>query len=59
MFLGTSLICFSILTARRIFVGGELGGPKASKYGTAAMCVSLWFIYITMSILNATGALGE
>jgi len=57
MFLGTSLACFAILTLRRIIIGGELGGPKASKYTTAAMCVMLWLIYITMSILNASGVL--
>jgi len=57
MFLITSLICFSILTVRRIVIKGELGGPKVSKYATALMCVSLWFIYVIMSILNVIGAL--
>jgi solute carrier family 8 (sodium/calcium exchanger) len=53
MFLGCSLVCFGILTMRRIIIGGELGGPAFSKYLTASMCVSLWVIYIVMSILNA------
>jgi solute carrier family 8 (sodium/calcium exchanger) len=53
IFLVCSLICFSILTARRIIIGGELGGPTTSKYITAGMCVSLWVVYIVLSILNA------
>jgi hypothetical protein len=57
MFLATSLICFSILTVRRIVIGGELGGPKGSKYTTALMCVILWVFYIVMSIMNVIGAL--
>lgn len=59
MFLITSLFCFSLLTIRRIVYGGELGGPKTSRYITAGMCFSLWIFYALMSILNVTGALGE
>lgn len=57
MFLITSVICFIILTARRVVIGGELGGPTFSKYLTAAMCIVLWLIYVVMSILNATNAI--
>lgn len=57
MFLITSVICFIILTARRVVIGGELGGPAFSKYLTATMCIVLWIIYVVMSILNATNVL--
>jgi len=59
MFLITSLVCFSILTIRRIVYKGELGGPIVSRYVTAGMCFFLWIVYALMSILNVTGALGE
>merc|ERR1712071_207532 len=52
IFLICSIICFAILTARRIIIGGELGGPPTSKYITAGMCMSLWVVYILLSILN-------
>lgn len=58
MFLITSLFCFAILTIRRIIIGGELGGPKKSRYITAAMCFCLWIFYTVMSILNVVGAFG-
>ena len=36
-------------------IGGELGGPKVSKYITASMMISLWLIYIIFSIIEAEG----
>jgi len=57
MFLVTSIICFILLTARRVFIGGELGGPTTSKWASAMICWILWLFYIVMSILNAIGAL--
>lgn len=57
MYLSTSIACFIILGIRRVAVGGELGGPPASKYLSAFMLVSLWLIYIIMSSLKAYGAL--
>ena len=53
MFLIVAVVCFIILIARRIFIGGELGGPAVSKYISACICCSLWAIYIVMSILDA------
>ena len=52
-FLIVAAICFIILVARRIFIGGELGGPTVSKYTSAVICISLWVIYIVMSIIDA------
>jgi len=58
LFLITSVLCFMVLTIRRIVVGGELGGPIGTARLSAGICFSLWVIYITFSILNAVGALG-
>jgi len=52
VFLICSVVCYFILFLRRKFVGGELGGPKASAYASAAALVSLWVIYIVLSILK-------
>jgi Ca2+/Na+ antiporter len=52
LFLACSVCCFIILLTRRKFVGGELGGPPVSRYISAFMCMSLWLIYIILSILQ-------
>jgi len=51
VFLIVAVICFMILIVRRVVVGGELGGPKFSKYLSATLCIFLWFVYILMSTL--------
>jgi solute carrier family 8 (sodium/calcium exchanger) len=53
VFLIVAILCFIILIIRRVVVGGELGGPTASKYTSAVMCIFLWFLYIFMSTLQA------
>lgn len=58
MYLMTSICCFIILIARRFIIGGELGGPKTSAYASAALLVSLWFIYVLFSTLKAYGVIG-
>jgi len=59
LYLGTSICCFILLIFRRIFIGGELGGPKASKYASAVILVLLWFIYIIFSSLKAYKVIGN
>jgi len=56
VFTGCAICCICILAARRNFLGGELGGPKASKYLTSAVLVFLWLLYIFMSILKIKNA---
>lgn len=51
LFLCTSIVCFIVLVLRRVFIGGELGGPKATKVISAMILVMLWCTYIVMSIL--------
>merc|ERR1712086_877713 len=53
VFLVVAVICFIILIARRIIIGGELGGPKNSRYVSAGILLGLWCTYITISILYA------
>jgi solute carrier family 8 (sodium/calcium exchanger) len=57
MYLSTSIVCFIILIVRRKVIGGELGGPPASKWLSAALMVSLWFVYIICSSLKAYGVI--
>jgi len=59
VFLVCSVITFVILTARRIIIGGELGGPMFSKVLTGGMCFTLWFIYITLSVLDSLGIINK
>jgi len=53
LFLCTAVVCFIILTIRRIKFGGELGGPKSSQWIAAVILVCLWCIYILFSTLQA------
>lgn len=51
-----SIVCFSVLFIRRFtkwFGRGELGGPTVPKMLTSGMFVLLWFLYITLSTLQA------
>ena len=59
VFLVGTVITFVILTARRIIIGGELGGPMFSKVLTGGMCFALWFIYITLSVLDSLGIINK
>eukprot|EP00929_Paragymnodinium_shiwhaense_P117674 TRINITY_DN8864_c0_g1_i1.p1 TRINITY_DN8864_c0_g1~~TRINITY_DN8864_c0_g1_i1.p1 ORF type:complete len:833 (-),score=194.85 TRINITY_DN8864_c0_g1_i1:86-2584(-) len=43
-------VAIAILYWRRAVFGGELGGPKNNKILTGAVLVSLWFVYIGLSI---------
>jgi len=51
----TALTCIAILVARRLVYGGELGGPAFASKRDAAVLVSLWFVYIIMSVFKSTG----
>jgi len=39
-------VCLGVLTWRRKFCGGELGGPKPARYWSAGLFVLLWVIYL-------------
>jgi len=55
VFLIVAVICFVVIVARRVFIGGELGGPDVSKYWTGFFLFFLWFVYILLSTLQAYG----
>lgn len=69
VFLVVAIVCFLILIIRRVVsipifyfnhfqtIGGELGGPKTSKYLSTIILIVLWAIYIVMSILNSEGVI--
>jgi len=52
IFCGGAVICLTTLYVRRVFVGGELGGPAGLKYATSGMFVSLWLLYVLLSALE-------
>lgn len=47
-----SAIHLAILSARRRFLGGELGGQPIIAYTTFAIFISLWLLYVMLSVLN-------
>lgn len=49
IFCACAVCCIFVLYLRRVFLGGELGGPPRLKWGTAIFFVSLWFLYIALS----------
>jgi solute carrier family 8 (sodium/calcium exchanger) len=53
VFICCALICVITLLVRRSVLGGELGGGPTGRYGTLAFLVSLWILYIVLSILQA------
>ena len=59
MFLIVAVVCFVILVARRILIGGELGGPTFSRTLSCVLCCSLWCICIVMSIIDASSDKAE
>jgi hypothetical protein len=42
---------------RRGKYGGELGGPETPKKITGAFFVSLWFVYLAVSIMVTKGTI--
>ena len=50
-----ALTTIGVLYYRRVTVGAELGGPKATAKRHAALLVGLWFVYVVASILSTEG----
>jgi len=56
----TAMFSVALLLARRryeFFGRGELGGPPCSRYLSAAILISLWFIYLFLSTLKIYGVI--
>jgi len=59
VFCCTSTICLGVLIVRRKVLGFELGGPLKLQWLTFALFVSLWFIYIYLSVLKINGSMAS
>ena len=61
IFVICAIIGIIILLIRRFVVGGELGGSKTGRMISAACLVSLWMVYIMMSIFQSidVGGIGS
>jgi solute carrier family 8 (sodium/calcium exchanger) len=46
-----------LLLRRNPAVGGELGGPRSVKIGTASIFVCLWIMYVALAALEAYGVI--
>lgn len=53
VFIICAICCIICLLVRRFKVGGELGGSKNGRIGSMIFLITLWLIYIVMSILQA------
>ena len=51
VFVVCACTCIVFLVIRRYAVGGELGGGTVGRTCSCIFLVSLWFVYITASIL--------
>lgn len=49
-----ALICVALLSYRRKYEGGELGGDPAKAKQHALFLVGLWIIYIVGSVLTSS-----
>jgi solute carrier family 8 (sodium/calcium exchanger) len=47
-----AVICLVFLYIRRVFLGGELGGPKGLQYVSSVFLSLLWIVYILISSLQ-------
>lgn len=48
-----ALVALAVLQVRRNTVGGEFGGPDKSKWGSCALFLLMWVIYIVASIIKS------
>lgn len=54
----SAVMCLMLLFVRRMVVGGELGGPRVSKYLSAAFLTLIWVSYIVLSAKRTLDELG-
>lgn len=52
-----AVVCVLFLVVRRKLYGGELGGPVRAKNLSTCFCISLWFAYIMISIMQIKGVI--
>jgi len=49
IFFACAICCFVVLGFRRVYCGGELGGPQPAKSASSAFLVGLWLVYVSLS----------
>ena len=59
VFIICAVLCIACLLVRRRAVGGELGGSRNGRILSLIFLVSLWLLYIIMSVLQAYSVGGE
>lgn len=47
-----------ILLLRRVAIGGELGGPKFSKFFSAGVLIVMWVVFVFLGSFHAYGKVG-
>lgn len=55
LYTGIAIIGIAVLLIRRFCAGGEVGGSKRTALLTGLLLVSLWFLYVLLSALQAYG----
>eukprot|EP00658_Telonema_sp_P-2_P048972 TRINITY_DN3723_c0_g1_i7.p1 TRINITY_DN3723_c0_g1~~TRINITY_DN3723_c0_g1_i7.p1 ORF type:complete len:869 (+),score=224.76 TRINITY_DN3723_c0_g1_i7:158-2764(+) len=50
VFIGCATVCVGVICLRRKLHGAELGGPMFMRHLSAGIFVSLWFIYVGVSV---------
>lgn len=57
VFTSLAITCIITIIIRRNVVGGELGGTKNGRLGSAVFLCILWLLYIVLSTLKMNGAI--
>jgi len=53
VFSACAVTCIALLAIRRRVIGGELGGPRGSKWLSSFFLTCLWFVYLGLSSWRA------
>eukprot|EP00250_Pteridium_aquilinum_P002908 c13154_g1_i2 orf=442-1935(+) len=52
VFFITFVLCMVVVTARRYFLGGELGGPRKWAWASSGFILFLWAIFLVLACLR-------
>jgi len=55
VFFAFAVACIGLLTVRRNYCGGELGGPKTAAWASSIYLSSSWCIYVVISAMKSYG----
>lgn len=54
-----AIITLGLLVVRRVFFGGELGGPTGPKYATSVIFTCIWLLFIILYVIEVMNTLGD